>query len=51
MLWSMCDAGAFETLGVRLLQGRGHDSDRQGAQPVVLIGRSTARRFWPELGN
>jgi predicted permease len=39
----------LETLGIRLLQGRRFTAaDRQGAQPVVLIGRATARRYWPD---
>jgi predicted permease len=37
----------LDTLGVRLLEGRGFtDADRSGA-PVVLISRSTASRWWP----
>jgi len=35
-------------LGIRLLEGRGFTAaDRDGAPPVVLISRATARRFWP----
>jgi len=38
----------LDTLGIRLLQGRAFtESDRQGAPPVALVARSTARRFWP----
>jgi putative ABC transport system permease protein len=39
----------LDTLGIRLLQGRGFTAaDRQGAQLVVLISRATANRFWPD---
>jgi putative ABC transport system permease protein len=38
----------FRTLGVRLLSGRAFDpGDRADAQPVALINRAMARRFWP----
>jgi len=39
----------LETLGIRLLQGRGFtQADRRKAPLVVLVSRSTARRFWPD---
>jgi predicted permease len=38
----------LNVLGLRLLQGRAFTSaDRSGAEPVVLISRATAERFWP----
>ncbi len=38
----------LSTLGVRLLQGRGFtEADQKNSEPVVLISRSTARKFWP----
>jgi predicted permease len=38
----------LDTLGIRLLQGRGFtEGDREGAPPVALISKSTARRYWP----
>ena len=39
----------LDTLGIRLLQGRGFTAaDRKGAPPVVLISKATARRYWPD---
>jgi predicted permease len=38
----------FRTLGVRLLSGRAFDpADRADGQPVAVINRAMARRFWP----
>jgi putative ABC transport system permease protein len=38
----------FETAGVRLLAGRPFTADdRDGSEPVAIVGRSTARRYWP----
>lgn len=40
--------GYFKTMGVPLLTGRDiEDSDRADTDPVVLIGESTAKRWWP----
>jgi putative ABC transport system permease protein len=39
----------LDTLGVRLLQGRGFTAaDGKGAPPVVLISLATAHRYWPD---
>lgn len=41
--------GYFQTLGIRLLQGRlVTDADRPGTAPVLIISESTARRYWPK---
>jgi putative ABC transport system permease protein len=50
VLWSTAVTPEhLETLGIRLLQGRRFTAaDRKGAQLVVLIGRATARRYWPD---
>ena len=49
VLWSTAVTPEhLETLGIRLLEGRGFAAaDRAGAQYVVLVSRTTARRFWP----
>ena len=49
VLWSgVVTPEHLETLGIRLLQGRGFAAaDRRGAPLVVLISRATANRFWP----
>jgi predicted permease len=46
-----CDVvatGFFQTLGVPIVQGRDFlPSDREGAQSVVIVNQTLARRFWP----
>jgi hypothetical protein len=38
----------FQTFGLRIVRGRGFlDSDRESAQPVIVISDALARRFWP----
>ena len=41
-------AGYFDTMGIRLLRGRGFDSrDSSKSAPVVVINESLARTLWP----
>ena len=49
VVWAMAvSANHLETLGIGLLEGRGFTAaDRRGSEPVVLIGRATAEKFWP----
>ena len=43
------DEGYFETLGVRLIDGRWFEErDAEGARPVVIINETLARRAWPD---
>ncbi len=38
----------FDTLGVRLVSGRGFGAaDREGSPPVALVNQEFARRYWP----
>jgi putative ABC transport system permease protein len=41
--------GFFDTLGIRLVRGRGFtDRDRQGQPKVVVINETAAKQFWPD---
>ena len=41
------DAGFFDAVGVRIVEGRAfQESDRDGS-PVVIVSETFARRFWP----
>src|SRR5206468_3757379 len=41
-------AGYFETLGIPIVEGRGIETgDREPRPAVAVVGRSFARRFWP----
>ncbi len=40
--------GYFETMGIRLVQGRSFtDQDREGSLPVAMIDENLAREYWP----
>jgi macrolide transport system ATP-binding/permease protein len=40
--------GYFDTVGMRLLSGRGFTpADREGSRPVAVVNESLARRLWP----
>jgi predicted permease len=46
--YRVLDPEAFEVLGIDVLSGRAFlPGDRQGAEPVVMINRSAAERYWP----
>jgi putative ABC transport system permease protein len=41
--------GYFETMGIRLLAGRGFaDTDAADGPPVVVVSETLARTFWPD---
>jgi predicted permease len=43
------DAGFFDAVGIRIVQGRNFsDMDRADAPPVVIINEAMAHRFWPD---
>ena len=45
--WRTVSTGYFDVFGIRLLRGRTFDEkDSGGAEPVVVINESMARRFW-----
>ncbi len=45
---TVVDAGYFDTLGMRILAGRGFTStDRESSPPVVVINHKMADMFWP----
>jgi putative ABC transport system permease protein len=45
--WQWATPGYFETMGIRLLDGRAFDErDRRGGQPVVIVNEVVARRYW-----
>jgi putative ABC transport system permease protein len=47
--WRAVTPGFFSTVGMRALRGRVIDeSDRDGAEEVVVITQSMAARFWPD---
>lgn len=47
--WTFVDRDYFDTLRVPLLSGRDfRDDDTESAAPVVILGESAARRFWPD---
>jgi predicted permease len=45
--WQWATPGYFETMGIRLLEGRAFDErDLRGGQPVVIVNEVVARRYW-----
>ena len=46
--WEPVLPSYFDTMGVRILQGRGFSAaDRRDGAPVAVISESVARRYWP----
>lgn len=45
--YNAVESSYFETMGARVLRGRDFEpGDRQGSQPVVLVSKTMADRFW-----
>ena len=41
--------GYFEAMGMRMMQGRSFgESDRAGAQPVMIVNETAARKYFPQ---
>jgi hypothetical protein len=48
VLYSVVDAGYFETLGTPIVRGRGFtEDDRTDGRGVVVVKETMARRYWP----
>ena len=46
--WTLVEPGYFSTLRIPLTAGRDFDADdREGREPVAILGEAAARRFWP----
>ena len=46
--YRVCTPDYFQTMGIRLLRGRGFtDQDKAGAPPVVIVNEALARKHWP----
>jgi len=46
--WQFAGPRYFETMGIRLIEGRYFDDrDGAGAPPVLIVNQSTARAYWP----
>jgi putative ABC transport system permease protein len=47
--WQVATPGYFEAMQIPVRQGRFFtDGDRRGAQPVIVISETMARRYWPK---
>ena len=46
--WQIATPGYFEVLGLQMAEGRSiASSDREDAQPIVVINETMAARYWP----
>jgi len=49
VLYKVVSPGYFETMGIRLLQGRTfNEEDRAGSKLVVVVDETLARHYWPQ---
>ena len=45
--WQVATAGYFETMGIRLVKGRGFTATDADGPPVVVVNEALAKRFYP----
>jgi putative ABC transport system permease protein len=46
--YRVCTPNYFQTMGIPVLKGRTFtDQDRAGAQPVIIVNETLARKYWP----
>jgi putative ABC transport system permease protein len=46
--YRVCSPEYFQAMGIALLKGRPfNEQDRAGAQPVVIVNETLARKYWP----
>jgi putative ABC transport system permease protein len=47
--YRVCTPDYFRALGITVLEGRGFtDQDKEGAEPVIIVNETLARKYWPE---
>lgn len=47
--WQVASDGAFETMGMRLIQGRWFDArDTMGSAPVAVVNETLAKTYWAD---
>jgi putative ABC transport system permease protein len=46
--YRVCTPNYFQTMGIPVLKGRAFtEQDRAGAQPVIIVNETLARKYWP----
>jgi putative ABC transport system permease protein len=46
--YRVCTPNYFQTMGIAVLKGRAFtEQDRAGAQPVIIVNETLARKYWP----
>ena len=47
--FNIASAGYFQTMGIRIREGRGFlDTDGPGSPGVIVVNQAAAKRFWPD---
>jgi hypothetical protein len=48
--YRVCTPNYFKTMGIAVLKGRAFtDQDKAGAQPVIIVNETLARKYWPNV--